>query len=262
MASPEQLRVGVVGVGTIAAALVEAVLAHPQGAALEIVLSPRSPSRSAALASRHPQVRVAVDNQAVLDACDLVLLAVLPKQLPAVCAGLRFRIDHVVASVAAGWPPSAVAPLVTPAEQVCQLIPLPMIRLHRGPIVAYPDLAPVRSLLAGCGDWIVPADEQQLAVLGAASATMSTFFALQLELSDWMQEQGIHTESAERYVAALFHGLASESAMAPEELASQVAEHETPGGLNEQVRTALKRAGAFSALSEELTHLLLHRLAT
>ncbi|HET7900908.1 MAG TPA: NAD(P)-binding domain-containing protein, partial [Candidatus Nanopelagicales bacterium] len=112
MSEPEsgRTRLGVVGVGTIAALLVEAIVTGPHADAVEVVLSPRSAHRAADLAGRFDRVRVAASNQDVLDASDVVLLAVLPPQVAEVCADLSFREDHVVAGLAAGWPPSVLAP--------------------------------------------------------------------------------------------------------------------------------------------------------
>ena len=59
------IRVGLIGVGAIAAAIVTAILDRPEPAPVEVLLSPRSAARSEALAARFPQARVVADNQAV-----------------------------------------------------------------------------------------------------------------------------------------------------------------------------------------------------
>jgi pyrroline-5-carboxylate reductase len=125
-------RVGLVGVGAIATAIVDALMSGPHADEIDIVLSPRSAPRSAELAARHRQVRVAPYNQSVVDAADIVILAVLPDQMAALCSSLSFREEQVVVSLAAGWPPSLLAEHVAPAATVCQMIPLPMIALHTG----------------------------------------------------------------------------------------------------------------------------------
>src|SRR3546814_20031081 len=83
-------RLGLIGTGTIAAAIVE-------GLALSgnepILLSPRNADIAADLASRFSHVGVASDNQAVIDDSDLVLLAVRPQIAYAVLGPLRFRPD-------------------------------------------------------------------------------------------------------------------------------------------------------------------------
>ena len=258
----QQATVGIVGVGTISTAIVEAVLTLSEHDGVRFVLSPRSEARACALAARFPSVRVTSSNQEVLDACDLVLLAVLPSQVETVCADLRFRPDHVVASLVAGWPPSRLPSLLSPAATVCQLIPLPMIRAHVGPIVMYPEVDAVRALLESCGEIVVPASEAELAVLAAGSATMSSYFALQAEIVGWISSQGLPDDIAERYVAALFHGLSLETAHAGSPTArALITEHETAGGLNEQVRMGLEQSHTFQRVSDELSRLLRERLS-
>jgi pyrroline-5-carboxylate reductase len=255
-------RVGVVGVGAIAAAVVEAILTGPRGGDVEVVLSPRSPARVRDLDARFASVRLADDNQAVLDGSDVVVLAVLPRQVADVCAALSFRPGHVVASLAAGWPPSLLREHVAPATTLCQLIPLPMIAMHTGPIVMFPEVPTVTAVLEGCGEVVVLDDESDVLVLSCASASMSTYFQLQTTLVGWATTQGLRRELAADYVAALFQGLAAEGATVPvDRLGSLAVEHETPGGLNEQVRRALTDAGLFAELTHQLDDLYRTRVA-
>lgn len=255
-------RLGVVGVGGISVALVDALLTGPHANDLTITVSPRSAHRSADLAARHPQVRVAPDNQGVLDLSDLVVLSVLPPQVADVCAALRFRPDHVVASLAAGWLPSILAEHVAPASTVCQLIPMPMISLHTGPIVMIPDVPPVAGLLEGCGDVVVVEREAEVLALAALSGTMTTYFELQATMVGWATAQGLDRRTATQYVTALLGGFAAMSTAAgPDSVAHLASENETAGGLNEQVRRELSRAGMFDELSRQLDSLRSRRIS-
>lgn len=256
------VRVGVVGVGAIAAALVDAMLTGPRADGVRVVLSPRSADRAADLASRYDAVTVVASNQAVLDASDVVVLAVLPGQVATVCAELTFRPDHVVANLAAGWPPSVLAAHVAPATDVCQLIPLPVVALHAGPVVLFPAHPLVADLLEGCGDVVVLEREADVLVLNCVSAAMSSFFELQSTLVGWATGAGLDRGTALEYVTALFHGLASEAVV--ERAGGREAvpvEHETPGGFNEQVRRALTAHGTFVELTRQLDDLLRTRVA-
>ena len=255
------VRVGVVGVGAIAVALVDAMLTGPRAAGVSVVVSPRSAVRSAGLAARHAAVQVAADNQGVLDASDVVVLAVLPGQVADVCAGLEFRADHVVVGLAAGWPQSVLAPRVAPATQVCQLIPLPVVALHTGPVVLSPGLPVVADLLEGCGELVVLERESDVIVLSCLSAAMSSFFELQRTLVDWGTSAGLPERTALDYVTALFQGLSAEAVHERDRgLASMPVEHETPGGLNEQVRLALTAHGTFAELTRQMEDLLRTRM--
>jgi pyrroline-5-carboxylate reductase len=250
------LRVGFVGVGAIAAAIVDALMSGPHADELDVVLSPRSAPRSAELAARHPHVRVASHNQLVVDAADIVILAVLPDQMAAVCSSQSFREEQVVVSLAAGWPPSLLARYVDPAATVCQMIPLPMIALHTGPVVICPRVRRVEHLLEGCGEIVSIEREEDLLVLSCASATMSTFLAFENTVIDWSIKHGLNARTAKDYVAALFLGLATEVMHTGlDRLPEMPQEHETRGGLNEYLRQSLTTAGVFAELANHLDHL-------
>lgn len=250
-------RIGIVGVGEIASAIVEALLAGPNADRLEFVLSPRSLDRSRALAERYGQVRVAASNQQVVHGSDVVMIAVLPQHVEAVCRELTMSPDQTIIGLAAGWAPSRLAPLVTPATDVCQLIPLPMVRLHSGPMALFPHIAAVARLFEGCGTIVVPAGEDQVPILSCASATMSTFFAAQQAIVEWMAARGFDRVDAARYVAALFSGLSAESTEVHDgDLARLVPTHETPGGLNQQMRETLEKGGVFGDIDSGLQSLM------
>lgn len=245
--------VGLVGVGTIAAALAAAMLDGPDAGTTDIVLSPRSAVRSAGLAARYRQAHVAASNQAVVDASKVVFLGVLPSQVAEVCSALTFQPEHVVVGLPAGWPPSRLAQYVAPAATVCQMIPLPMITLGVGPIVLCPRVPEVERLVAGRGTLVVLDREADVAVLSCASAVMSSYFAFQNAIIRWATTRGLDGTLAAEYVTALLHGLASEARAAdPAALPDAVRAHETPGGLNEHIRRSLEDKG----LLTELAHLL------
>ncbi len=248
-----RVRLGCVGVGAITSALVEAVLSGPHAGEVDVVLSPRSARRSAELDRRFDQVEVAPDNQSVVDSSDLVVLAVLPDQLAALCASLSFRTDQDIVSLVAGFPPSRLAAHVRPATAITQLIPLPMIALHTGPVVMCPPLPRVAWLLDGCGEVVSVENEDHLVALSCASATMSTFLAFENTVIDWLLGVGLPARQARDYAATLFQGLATETLRTElDQRAQMPQEHETPGGLNHYLRTSMTTAGTFSTLTQHL----------
>jgi len=248
-------RIGFIGVGTISEAVVRAMCSRPDMTD-EILLSPRSPDRSEALAADFTLCQRLASNQEVIDASDIVVLGMRPQQMDDVLSGLTFRSDQVVASFVAGTAPSGIAPLVAPAERVCQLIPLPPITLHRGPLVICPDLPEVVSAFRGLGDLIILDDEARIRVLSCASAIMSTYFELQNRVVDWIVDHGIDEAVASRYVRSELDGLAAVGQVTPDSRREDLpAEFQTKGGLNERVRAGLLERGWFEALPAELTEI-------
>jgi pyrroline-5-carboxylate reductase len=63
------MKLGFIGTGALTAAIVGGLKSIADNS-VSVLLSPRNEEIAASLASRYPDVRVASDNQAVLDACD------------------------------------------------------------------------------------------------------------------------------------------------------------------------------------------------
>lgn len=244
--------IGFLGVGTLSTAVIRALCSR-EGDSSRIVLSPRSAARSEELAVTYPQCARLGSNQEVVDASDVVVLAMRPQQMDEALTGLSFKRDQVIASFIAGSPPSHIRELVSPARKVAQLIPLPAIELHRGPLLVCPDIPEVLSIFDGLGDLIVIEDESMIRAFSVGSAFMSTYYEQQNTLIDWMVSRGIDRETAALYVRSELDGLAAVGREAtPDKLDDLPAEHQTRGGLNERVRDHMIAAGAFTALREAL----------
>jgi len=74
------------------------------------------------------------DNQAVVDASDVVIIAVRPPVAREMLSALRFREDQAVVSLVALLPYEPLRELTQPAAVVCRAIPLPTVVQHNCPI--------------------------------------------------------------------------------------------------------------------------------
>ena len=246
------MKIGFLGVGTVSMAVIEA-MATRGGDQDTIFLSPRGEKRSTELAAKYQHCVRLDSNQAVIDASDMVVISMLPNQVEDALADLAFRSDQIIASFIAGIPPSGIAKLTAPATQVSQLIPLPAIVHHKGPLVICPAHPDVEREFAGLGDIVILDDETKIRVLSVTSATMSTYFTYQNTIIDWTIANGINPDTASKYVRSLLEGLAIEGQAATQaELPHLPVEHETPGGLNFRNRTGLQEQGWFTDLYDRL----------
>ena len=249
------MRIGVIGVGTISTNVIEAMQKLNKSHIFN--LSPRSKQRSEDLTNKYENCIQLNSNQEVVDQSDIVIISVLPKQVDEVLSGLTFRADHIVASFIAGRPPSEIGKLTAPATKVAQLIPLPPIELHKGPLLICPGIPELIETFAGLGDVIPFDDEDNIKVFSSASAVMSTYFRLIVEIVDWMMAQGIDRTLASKYMTSLFEGLGTEANHVPPDLlSSMIREHETPGGLNESVRTNLENSKWYQDATKQLDFLI------
>jgi pyrroline-5-carboxylate reductase len=72
-----------------------------------------------------------------------------------------------------------------------------------------------------------------------------------------MTRNGVAPENARAYVGEMLRGMAATSAAAPGRSFSTLAEeHQTPGGLNEQVLQLITRDGLFTGLDHALDAVL------
>lgn len=245
------MRLGFIGCGTITAAIVTGL--NSSGYEEAIVVSPRNAEVAAGLERRFANVTVAATNQAVLDACDTAVLAVRPQILAAVIAELRFRPDHQVISLVAMTSLAYLRAATAPAAAVTRAVPMPMVARRQGPTAIYPATPVARRIFDALGSTIELTDEKLFDAFTAETALMASYFRFADTAAKWLTGQGVGAEQADRYVRQLFSGLAGTAMASPgRSLGELVQEHQTRGGINEQVRTHLDGKGMFSELASAL----------
>lgn len=242
---------GFVGTGAITRAMVEGLSATDP--APEIVVSPRSADVSAALAARFGNVRVAADNQAVVDAAACVVVATRPDDARAVLADLRFGADQVVVSVVAGVSIDALRAAVAPAYEVARAIPLPSVAARQGLVPVFPPQPMALAMFRELGAVVALDDESAFDSFSAASAFAATQLDLLATVEAWLVGQGVPAPDASAYVRELIRGLSDALGAEPDrELALLASDHATPGGLNEQVRTYVREHGVHELVATAL----------
>src|SRR4030042_1191129 len=97
------MRIAFIGGGTMAEAIISAVLSHKVAGPDEIVAGELLPARRDALRERH-KIAVIADNREAVSGAAIVALAVKPHQIAAVAADLKGRLspDQTVLSIMAG----------------------------------------------------------------------------------------------------------------------------------------------------------------
>ncbi|HEV2481933.1 MAG TPA: NAD(P)-binding domain-containing protein [Puia sp.] len=272
------MTIGFIGIGNIAAALVEgfctpagtggpgaaSVAAEPGGvevatepAGLELFLSPRNEARSKALAAQYPQVTRLESNQAVLDRSEIVIVSVRPPVAAEVLGALHFRADHIVVSLVALLKYTDLAALAHPAVAVSRAIPMPAAAKHNCPIALYRPAPIVQQLFTRVGEPLVVNDEPQLHALWTLTGLITPFYDLLAGLSGWAIEHGVEPLTANAYTAHLFQSLAALAQLDPGAGFPAFAHHAaTPGGLNEQAGREIRESGAHQAWTEAADRLL------
>jgi len=255
------MKIGFLGVGKIAGAIVEGLCTSPASSgsndAPEIFLSPRNAEKSAALAKKYPGVTRLESNQAVLDHCDIAVIALRPAIALDILSGLRFDGRHTIVSLIPLLKNADLLAAVAPAGEVCRAIPLPTVMNHRCPIPLFHAGEAVTRLFGRIGQPLPVADEGQLHALWTLSGLITPFYEQLKALSEWTTAHGVDRQTADTYIADMFESLsymAQQSAVIDfGELAQHAA---TPNGMNEQAGREIRDSGAHAAWISAADHLL------
>lgn len=243
------MRLGFIGTGNIAAAMVE-------GLGGNAVLSPRGAALAADLAGRFPGVMIAESNQAVVDQCDLVVLSVRPQIVEDVVRALRFRSGQTVLSLVAATKVDSIRDWIGLDLPVIRAIPLPFVADRRCVTPIYPPDPVVAELFDRLGQTVECRTQAEFDLLAVGSALMGSYFGI-LELAQgWLVDEGLPEAAARSYMAGLFANLGRVAEGSSKTFADLREEYSTRGGLNEQVFRVFGEEGGTEALRVALGQVL------
>ena len=247
------MRLGFIGTGTITAHIVRGLKSSALADG-QVVLSPRSADVAAALAAL-PGVTVAADNQAVIDAADVVVLAVRPQVADEVLRPLHFAPGRPVISLIAGLSLELLHEL-TGAHDICRAIPLPSVEARACVTPVYPPKPDAMRLFAALGQALPVETLAAFDAYGTGSAVMATWFGFAEIALDWMANHGIPRDDAETYIRGLFANLGEAIRDEGRSLDSLREAHATKGGLNEQTWRVFRETGGDKALKAGMDSVL------
>ncbi len=253
-----EMRVGIIGAGVMAEAMIAGLLAERVVAPDDLVASHPRPERRTALAERHA-IRVVEMNADAVAAADIVVLAVKPQMLPRVMRELSPSLapGQVVLSIVAGATLRALATGLE-HEAVVRAMPNTPAQIRRGITVwaASSACTPtqrdlVQTVLRALGDDRQVADEEFVAMATALSGTGPTYLFVVMEaLIDAGVHLGFPRELAHDLVVATLLGsaeFASRSELHPAQLRNAVT---SPGGTSAAAIYELEKGRLRTVLSD------------
>ena len=248
-------RIGIIGVGEIGRAIVTG-LRHAGDESPEVFLSPRGAATVAELSERYDGVRVCADNQEVADRSELVVIAVRRADRHDALAGVRVGGDKTVVNVMAGVANADLRRILATDAPLVRAIPLPAIRERRSVTVTFPSHPDVDAFFEQLGGVLPVADEAAFNVFSALTGTLTTHYWYLATLTSWAADKGIAPDDADRYIRGLFQGVARAMGDESRSLRQLAADHETPNGNNERIRTTWFDPANAEALKRALDDLL------
>ncbi|WP_255010033.1 NAD(P)-binding domain-containing protein [Roseovarius sp. M141] len=239
------MRIGIIGTGTIASAVVQGMA----GDGHDIAVSRRSAAQSERLAAMHANVTIH-DNQAVLDRSDVIFLGLMAGVAGDVLGSLALRADHKVISLMADCALGKVAQMIAPAQAAAIMIPFPGIAQGGSPIMGYGDTDLLQTLFGGRNTIFALKSEDDLAAYSCAQAVLSPAVRMVADAADWLGSRAGDRAQGEAFLRALVG-----SSLIGSDCATLLSALDTPGGYNQRLRNHMTGSGMSETLAEGLGRL-------
>jgi pyrroline-5-carboxylate reductase len=252
------MRLGIVGTGVMAEAMLAGLLERDLIAPADVVCTHPRAARREALATTHG-VRTAAENREATRDTDVVLLGVKPQMLAGVMGELRgsLRPEQLVISIIAGASTTAIGDgLDHPAVVRC--MPNTPAQIGRGVTVWFATAhvdergkARTRAMLAALGREFEVPDERQVAMATAVSGTGPTYIFLFIEaLTDAAVHLGFPRHVARELVLDTMQGSAEFALQSGKHVAELRDMVTSPGGTSAEALYQLERGGLRTVVSD------------
>ena len=246
------MRLGFIGTGNIVSDVVTGIIKSKLNYK-KIIISPRNKKKAKNLKKTFKKIIIAKNNQEVVDSSDWIFLGVLPKVGEKILPQLKFKKNQILISFMSTPNYKKLKKLINIKLIIIRAIPMPPIKLGKGPIAIFPPNKKVRSFFDKIGETIEIKNENLSKNFWAISGTMASFYELLNILSNWLVRKKINKLDAQKYVTLLYSALADLALKNSSKPLKNLVEEQTPGGLNWQGVNELKKLGYYELLEKSLT---------
>lgn len=253
------MKVGFLGAGNMTQAIISGWIKNKTVPSTDIFVTNRTPGKAKKLSETFG-VHFCENNEDVIEACDLVILATKPQDLGAAVEPIAssFQNSHIVVSLAAGFTLNALRKLIPSNPTIVRVMPNTPLQIGEG-VIGYtltkPDIVierRIEHLFQPLG-LVVKLDEGdafQALTVGAASGT-GFVFELMVYWQEWLEEHGIDPDVAKDVTIKTFLGaskLADQSSGSLEDLQAKVTSKKgvTSAGLNSMRELEIERLLRYS----------------
>ena len=248
------MNIGFIGVGNIVSDVI-AGICKSKISYKKIIISPRNKKKAQQLKRKFKKVVIAKSNQSVIDNSNWVFLGVLPKVGDQILPKLKFKKNQIVVSFMSTTNYLRLKKLIKNKLIIVRAIPMPPIRLGKGPIAIFPPNKKVKSFFNKIGETIEIKNEKLSKNFWAISGTMASFYELLNVLSKWLIRKKTSKIDAQKYVTLLYSALAELALLNSSKPLKNLVNEQTPGGLNWQGVNELKKLGYYRLLEKSLKNI-------
>ena len=221
----------------------------------KIIISPRNKKKAIYLKKYFKKVTIAKNNQEVIDKTDWVFLGVLPKVGEAILPKLRFRNKQIIVSFMSTTNYTKLKKLIKTKSVIIRAIPMPPIRMGKGPVAIFPPNKKVKGFFDKIGTTIEIKNEKLSKNFWAISGTMASFYELLNILSKWLIRKKTNKIVSQKYVTLLYSALAELALLNSSKPLKNLVNEQTPGGLNWQGVNELRKSGYYRLLEKSLKNI-------
>jgi len=218
----------------------------------KIILSPRNKKKALYLKKYIKRVVIAKDNQEVINKADWIFLGILPKVGEAILPKLKFKNMQIIISFMSTINYLRLKKLIKTKSIIIRAIPMPPIRLGKGPVAIFPPNKKIKNFFNQIGTTIEIKNEKLSKNFWAISGTMASFYELLNVLSKWLIRKKTNKLDSQKYVTLLYSALAELALSKSSKPLKNLVNEQTPGGLNWQGVNELKKLGYYRLLEKSL----------
>ena len=250
------MKLGFIGTGNIVSDVVTGIC-KSKIPFRKIIVSPRNKKKAQILKKKFKKVFIAKNNQDVIDNSDWIFLGILPEVGENILPKLKFKNKQVIISFISTINYTHLKKIIKKKLKIVRAIPMPPIRLGKGPVVIFPPDKKVKSFFNKIGTTIEIKNVKLSNNFWAISGTMAPFYELVKVLSDWLIKRRLKRVQAQQYITSLYVSLAELASInSNKPLKNLVQESQTPGGLNWQGVSELRKAGYYKSMEKSVNNIL------
>ena len=242
---------GFIGTGNIVSDVITGI-SKSKVSYKKIIISPRNKKKAKYLKKKFKRIMIAKNNQAVIDMSDWIFLGVLPQVGENILPKLNFKKNQTVISFMSTTNLSKLKKLIKKKVTIVRAIPMPPIRLGKGPVAIFPQNQKIKNFFNRIGTTIEIKSEKLSKNFWAISGTMASFYELLNVLSNWLIRKKINKLDAQKYVTSLYSALAELALLNSSKPLKNLVNEQTPGGLNWQGVNDLRKLGYYRLLEKSL----------
>ena len=243
---------GFIGTGKISSSVITGIC-NSKISFKKILISPRNKILSKKLSKKFKKVKIAENNQQIINQSNWVFLAITPDVGNKIIKNLKFKNNQKIISFISTISLENLKKMIKVKCDIVIAIPLPPISIKKGPIPIYPPNKKIKNFFNKIGSVIEIQNEKLSINFWSTSGMMASYYNMLRIISNWLVKKGIKKKDAQKYITTLFLALSEDAVVnSKKELKFLVKESQTPKGLNEQGLKEMSKNGVYKSIINSL----------